>query len=53
MKEFNVLINETNDTRMKRYYNLSELVKITGMSTRALKYRMLDVKKKYGGYTTA
>jgi len=49
MKEFNELINETNDTRLKVYFNLTELKNITGMSIRALKYRMLIVKKKYEG----
>lgn len=49
MKEFNTLINKTNDNRIKVYYNLSELERLTGLSIRALKYRMLDVKKKYNG----
>jgi hypothetical protein len=47
MKKFKELINETNEKRIKVYYCLSELEKITGMSTRALKYRMLEVKAKY------
>jgi hypothetical protein len=41
------IINEINKTRIKIYYNLNELTTITGLKTRALKYRMLDVKEKY------
>ena len=40
-------INEINKTRIKIYYNLNELTNITGLKTRALKYRMLEVKEKY------
>jgi hypothetical protein len=47
MKEFNILINQTNESRIKVFYNLAELEKLTGMSPRALKYRMLEVKEKY------
>lgn len=47
MKKFYDLIDETNENRIKVYYCLSELEKITGMSPRALKYRMLEVKRKY------
>jgi len=47
MKEFDNLINQTNESRIKVYYNLAELEKLTGMSIRALKYRMLEVKNKY------
>ncbi len=47
MKEFNKLINQTNESRIKVFYNLAELEKLTGLSTRALKYRMLEVKEKY------
>ena len=43
---FNELINETNSYRIKKYYNLSQLEELTGMSIRSLKYRMLDVKQK-------
>ncbi len=41
------IINEINKTRIKIYYNLNELTEITGLKTRALKYRMLEVKEKY------
>lgn len=41
------VINEINKTRIKLYYNLNELIPITGLKTRALKYRMLEVKEKY------
>lgn len=47
MKELNQLINKTNSSRMKLFYNLSELEQEIGMSNRAVKYRMLYVKKKY------
>lgn len=40
-------INEINKTRIKLFYNLNELIPITGLKTRALKYRMLDIKEKY------
>jgi hypothetical protein len=43
----NKLLNEINKTRIKIYYNLNELSDITGLKTRALKYRMLEVKEKY------
>jgi hypothetical protein len=49
MKEFKKLLNETNDTRLKIYFSLSELKEITGLSIRALKYRMLKIKLKYEG----
>jgi hypothetical protein len=41
------IINEINKTRIKIYYNLNELKDITGLKTRALKYRMSEVKRKY------
>jgi hypothetical protein len=41
------LLEEANDTRLKIYFNLTELMDITGLSIRALKYRMLMVKRKY------
>ena len=41
------VINEINKNRIKLYYNLSELIPITGLKTRALKYRMLNVKQRY------
>src|ERR1700744_6454286 len=47
MRDFEEILEEIKDTRNKVYYNLSELVKLTGMSSRALKYRMLIVKNKY------
>ncbi len=45
--KMNKLLNEINKTRIKIYYNLNELTDITGLKTRALKYRMSEVKKKY------
>jgi hypothetical protein len=45
--KMNKLLNEINKNRIKIYYNLNELVEITGLKTRALKYRMLDIKEKY------
>ena len=47
MKEFKKLINITNENRLQTFYNLSQLKDITGLKTRALKYRMLIVKEKY------
>ena len=47
MKYYNELLNETNDTRLKIYFSLSDLVEITGLSIRSLKYRMLKVKERY------
>jgi hypothetical protein len=47
----NKLLNEINKTRIKIYYNLNELSDITGLKTRALKYRMLEVKEKYTDIT--
>lgn len=47
MKKFKELINETNENRIKQYFNLTQLSEITGLGTRALKYRMLQVKEKY------
>jgi hypothetical protein len=41
------VINEINKSRIKVYYNLNELIPITGLKTRALKYRMLKVKESY------
>ncbi len=46
-KNFNELVNECNGKRAKIYYNLNQLVSITGMSIRTLKYRMKEVKIKY------
>jgi len=45
--KMNKLLNEINKTRIKIYYSLNELSDITGLKTRALKYRMLEVKDKY------
>lgn len=45
--EFKKLVNETNDGRVKIYYQLNQLESITGMSPRSLKYRMKIVKEKY------
>ena len=52
MKEYDELINQVNSSRVKIYYNLSELMDKTGLSIRALKYRMLDVKRKYENIPT-
>ena len=41
------VINEINKSRIQVYYNLNELIPITGLKARALKYRMLDVKQRY------
>lgn len=47
MIKFKEIINETNGKRIKHYFNLTQLVEITGLSIRSLKYRMLTVKEKY------
>lgn len=52
MNRYKELINQTNESRIKLFYNIAELEKLTGMSTRALKYRMLDVKEKYRDVTS-
>lgn len=52
MKEkFNELINSANSKRNNTYYKLNQLPKITGLSIRMLKYRMIKVKEKYNGVT--
>jgi hypothetical protein len=53
MKEkFNELINTANSKRNNTYYKLNQLPKITGLSIRMLKYKMIKVKKKYEGVTS-
>lgn len=50
MKEkFNELINNANSKRNNTYYKLNQLPKITGLSIRMLKYKMIKVKEKYNG----
>jgi hypothetical protein len=52
MKEkFNKLINSTNSKRINIYYQLNQLTKITGLSPRMLKYKMVKIKEKYSGVT--
>jgi hypothetical protein len=46
--EHEVLINESNKFRINTYYRLNQLNSITGLSTRMLKYKMTEIKKKYG-----
>ena len=48
-EECKKIVNELNDNKTKIYYQLNQLEKITGMSTRSLKYRMKLVKEKYSG----
>lgn len=47
-KECEVLINESNKGRSNIYYQLNQLKTITGLSDRMLKYKMKEVKQKYG-----
>ena len=47
MKNYDKLLDEANSNRIKAYYNLTELTDKTGMCLRALKYRMVEIKKKY------
>lgn len=50
MKEkYNELINACNKKRSNIYYQLNQLIEITGLSSRMLKYKMITVKKKYEG----
>lgn len=53
MKEkFNELINNANSKKYKTYYKLNQLPKITGLSIRMLKYKMIKIKEKYDGVTS-
>lgn len=45
------LVNDSNKKRSNIYYQLNQLTTITGLSLRMLKYKMLNVKKKYAGIT--
>ena len=48
MKErYNELLDKINSGRIKIHYKLNELVEITGLCNRSLKYRMKAVKEKY------
>lgn len=47
MNNIKQIINQINGNRIKKYFNLTQLEEITGLSPRALKYRMVTVKKKY------
>ncbi len=48
MKEkYNELLDKINCGRIKIHYKLNELVEITGLCNRSLKYRMKVVKEKY------
>ena len=46
-----ILVNESNKNRSNIYYKLNQLITITGLSLRMLKYKMLNVKDKYAGVT--
>lgn len=48
-EEAKQIINNINEGRVKIYYQLNQLNAITGLSMRALKYRMITVKEKYNG----
>lgn len=48
-EEYKKIINSVNDSRVKIFYQLNQLEEMTGMSPRALKYRMKLVKEKYSG----
>lgn len=48
-EKYNELINECNKKRSNIYYQLNQLIEITGLSSRMLKYKMILVKKKYEG----
>lgn len=44
-------MDKNDNSNTKIYYKLNQLDKLTGLSPRMLKYRMLKVKKKYNGMT--
>lgn len=46
-EESKKIINGLNENRIKVFYQLNQLMPITGMSIRSLKYRMKKVKEKY------
>jgi len=43
------LINEASKDKVQTFYQLNELKRITGLSIRTLKYRMVDVRRRYEG----
>jgi hypothetical protein len=45
------LVNDSNKNRSNIYYKLNQLTALTGLSLRMLKYKMVNVKKKYAGVT--
>ena len=45
----NEIINTINSRRIQRFLSTSEIMEITGMSKRSIKYRMLKIKAKYEG----
>lgn len=45
--EHKIVLNELNGKRAKIYYQLNQLEELTGLSSRALKYKMKVVKEKY------
>lgn len=45
------LVNDSNKNRSNIYYKLNQLTTLTGLSLRMLKYKMVNVKKKYAGVT--
>ena len=47
LKDYYGALDTINDSRLKIHFNLTELMSITGLSIRTLKYRMKEVKKKY------
>jgi hypothetical protein len=42
------LLDEINSGKVKIFFRLNQLNEITGLKTRALKYRMKEIKSKYG-----
>jgi hypothetical protein len=51
-EECKKLVNDSNNKRSNIYYQLNQLEKITGLSSRMLKYKMAKIKLKYEGVTS-
>jgi hypothetical protein len=49
MKLKKKILNKAKDGNTRLYYQLNQLIVLTGLSPRMLKYKMLKVKKKYNG----
>lgn len=50
-KEFNDLLNRYHDNHLQRYFNLKELMPITGMKDRQIKKQVKIISQRYQGAT--